>query len=89
MQPRLHIVVETDIASLARHRRLGDVDGHSRMTSDAGKEPQDLISTELRNQMTSEVTIAKIGSTPDKSLLECLIVKFPIFVGMSGQMRKP
>ena len=81
--------METDITSLARHRRLGDVDGYPRMASNAGKEPQDLISTEFRYQMTSEITVAKIGDTPDEGLLERLIIKFPIFVGVRRQIWVP
>ena len=87
--PRLHIVVETCVTALARHRWLNDIDGDARMSGNVGKKPQNLIAAEFGDQVTCEFAVIQVGRTTSQGLLESLIVEFPMVMAMSRQIGIP
>ena len=69
MFPRLHIVKVARIAALPRHGNLTVVEGKTRMASNSGEQPKDLISTEFRDQVSGEIRVRKVTGAADKGLV--------------------
>ena len=89
MRLSLHVVMERSLTLLTRHRGLHDRNGNTRMAGNIGKKPQDLVATELGNEMLRQIAVTNVGGATREGLMEDLIVEGRVIMAMSRKIGMP